>query len=80
MSRYVAQGTTSKSNLALGSQTAEHSGVPESTASQDTIRCYRVQENGSLGEKSLRENRELAVVFLHTLGIVADGVEDQQQA
>lgn len=64
----------------LGSRTAGHSGVAESTASRDTIRCYRVQENGSLEEKSLRENREMAVVFLHTPGIVADGTEGQQQA
>lgn len=64
----------------LGSRTAGDSGVVESTASRDTIRCYRVQENGSLEEKSLRENREIAVVFLHTLGIVADGTEGQQQA
>lgn len=70
---HCCQGTTSKSNLALGSRTAGHSGVVESTPSRDSIRCYRVRENGSLEEKSLRENREIA-------GRVADGAEGQQQA
>lgn len=72
--------SVSKSNLALGSQTTGHSGVVESTPSRDAIRCYRVRENKSLDEKSLRGNREITVVFLHIPGRVADGAEGQQQA